>query len=80
MATITIKNIPEAVYQRLKRQAARNRRSVNQQVIACLEHSTGSVPLDPAAFLARAREIRKLTKGPALNEKRLKEFKTAGRL
>jgi antitoxin FitA len=80
MATITIKNIPETVYQRLKRQAAQSRRSLNQQVIACLEQSTGSVPLDPAAFLARARGIRKPTKGPSLTEKRLKEFKIAGRL
>ena len=37
MASITIKNIPEAVHRRLKQDAKRNRRSLNQEVIARLE-------------------------------------------
>jgi plasmid stability protein len=80
MATLTIKNIPDGVYQHLKQQASLHRRSLNQEVIACLEHSTGSVPLDPAVFLARAQEIRKMVKGPRLTESRLKHLKTVGRL
>jgi plasmid stability protein len=80
MATITIKNIPEAVYRRLKLNASEHRRSLNKEVISCLEQSTGSVPVDPETFLARAREIRKLVKGPPLTERRLKQLKSAGRL
>ncbi len=80
MAILTVKNIPDAVYRRLKRQAAQHRRSLNQEIIACLERSAGSVPLDPDTFLARARELRNLVKGPLLTERRLKQLKSAGRL
>ena len=79
MATITIKNIPDAVYRRLKLKASEHRRSLNKEVIICLEQATGSVPLDPEAFLVRAREIRKLVKGPPLTERRLKQLKSADR-
>lgn len=34
MATITIRNFPDEVHERLKQQAKRNRRSLNQEVIA----------------------------------------------
>ena len=80
MATLTIKNIPDEVYQRLKHQAAQHRRSLNQEIISCLEQSSGGVPMDPGTFLARAREIRKFVKGPLLTERRLKQLKSAGRL
>jgi len=79
MATITIKNIPDALYSRLKLKASEHRRSLNKEVITCLEQSARSVPLDPEAFLAQAREIRKLVKGPPLTERRLRQLKSAGR-
>ena len=80
MATLTVKNIPDSVYRRLKHQAAQHRRSLNQEIIACLERSAGGVPVDPETFLARARDLRKLVKGPLLTERRLKQLKSAGRL
>ena len=42
MATLTIKNIPDEVYEQLKQRAARHRRSVNSEVIVCLEQVLGS--------------------------------------
>ncbi len=80
MATITIKNMPEALYRQLKLKASEHRRSLNKEVIICLEQSTGSVPLDAEMFLARAREIRTRVKGLSLTERRLKQYKSAGRL
>ncbi|TRZ98473.1 MAG: Arc family DNA-binding protein [Nitrospiraceae bacterium] len=80
MATITIKNIPDALYGRLKLKASEHGRSLNKEVITYLEQSTRNVPLDPEEFLARAREIRKLIKGPPLTERRLRQLKSAGRL
>ncbi len=80
MATITIKNIPEALFRRLKLRAIEHRRSLNQEVIISLDQSTGAVPLDPQAFLAGAREVRRLVKGSPITERRLKQFKSAGRL
>jgi plasmid stability protein len=37
MATLTIRNFPDDVHEQLKEQAKRNRRSLNQEVIAVLE-------------------------------------------
>lgn len=37
MATLTLKNVPDELYQRLKEQAARHRRSLNQEAIAQLQ-------------------------------------------
>jgi plasmid stability protein len=79
MATLTIKNLPDVIYRRLKRQAVQHRRSLNQEIIACLERSTGSAPFDPATVLARARELRSRYTGPPLTDKRLLQLKTAGR-
>ncbi len=79
MRTLTIKNIPDAIYRRLKRQAVQHHRSLNQEVITCLERSTVSVPFDPSIVLAQARELRKQYSGPALTDKHLGQLKTAGR-
>jgi antitoxin FitA len=35
--TVTLKNIPDPVYLRLKESAAAHHRSLNSEVIACLE-------------------------------------------
>ena len=80
MANLTIKGVAPHLIDRLKNEAQRHRRSLNQEVITRLEASAQSVLVDPAAFLSGAREIRKLLKGPVLTEKRLKELKTVGRL
>ena len=37
MASITIKNIPDGIYRRLRDSAGENHRSINSEVIACLE-------------------------------------------
>ncbi len=44
MATLTIRNLPDAVHARLKAQAERNRRSLNQEVIAELLDRTRAEP------------------------------------
>lgn len=58
MATLTIKNVPGPLVRRLKRQATVHRRSLNLEVIACLEHATQSMSVDPETLLARARSVR----------------------
>lgn len=79
MATLTIKNIPEPLVKRLKRQAAAHRRSLNFQVISYLEQMTHSVPVDAEALLARARALRKTPKGLKLTDRLLHELKVVGR-
>lgn len=56
--TITLKGIPDDVYQQLKTSAQANRRSLNSEAIACLE--TTLLPRKTTALehVASAREIR----------------------
>jgi antitoxin FitA len=55
---LTLKNIPDEVYERLKASAESHRRSLNSEIIVCLESVLipGRVP--PAERLARARALR----------------------
>ncbi len=56
MATITIKNIPDDLYAKLKKAAAAHRRSLNSEAIVCLETALTSHPTDGLeAFLARVK-------------------------
>lgn len=56
--TITLKNIPDEVYARLKSAAGRNRRSINSEAILCLEAVLMPGALTSDEHIARAREIR----------------------
>lgn len=79
MASVTIKNIPEPLYGRLKEAAERNRRSLNAEVILRLEQSLGAGPVEPATFLERARELRERARIPYLTEAALREAREEGR-
>ena len=56
--TLTLKNIPDEVYERLKLSAAAHRRSMNSEAIVCLESVLLTSKLAPAERLARARSLR----------------------
>jgi len=58
MATLTLRNVPDELYQRLKREAARNRRSLNQEAISLLEKSSPRSSDDVEAELARLDAFR----------------------
>lgn len=79
MATLSIKNVPEALVKRLKSQAATNRRSLNLEVISVLESATRSMPIDIEAELARVRAVRVKLKRPITDEY-ITRAKRAGRL
>ena len=52
MSTLTLKNIPETLHEKLKASAAKNRRSLNSEILARLERDF-SVPVVDRAKLAR---------------------------
>ncbi len=79
MPTITLKNIPEQLYDRLKESAADHRRSLNSEIIVRLEQALLSARIDPDAFLARADARRKRLALPPLTERHLNAIKDAGR-
>ena len=56
--TLTLKNIPDEVYERLKLAAATHRRSMNSEAIVCLEAILMQAKISPTERLARARELR----------------------
>lgn len=56
--TLTLKNFPDALHQRLRLSAAANRRSLNKKVIVCLEGALLPERLSAEARLARVREVR----------------------
>jgi plasmid stability protein len=56
--TLTLKNIPDEVYDRLKASAEMHRRSLNSEAIVCLESVLLPGRLPPSERLARARALR----------------------
>ncbi len=60
---ITIKGIPDDVYQKLKLQAEKNHRSVNSEVIMTLKNSLQSKRHDPEVLIDRARKLKKRARG-----------------
>ncbi len=56
--TLTLKNIPDDVYERLKASAEAHRRSLNSEAIVCLEAVLISGRITVGERLARARALR----------------------
>jgi plasmid stability protein len=79
MATLTVKNIPQPIVERLKQQAMLHRRSLNLEVIACLEAAVESSPVDPEALVARVRALRVRPRSVRLTDRLLTRLKDAGR-
>jgi antitoxin FitA len=56
--TLTLKNIPDHLYDQLKQSAQVNRRSMNNEAIMCLESILMSAQALKAQNLKRARQLR----------------------
>lgn len=61
--TMTLKNIPDEIYEQLRQAAAQHHRSINSEAIACLERVLlpGKIPV--AEHIERARKIRESLQG-----------------
>ena len=84
MATLTLRNVPEELYERLKAQATMNRRSLNQEAIAILERNVAKRPRTPeeqAELFARlaADGQRDRLAGVWLDAESVKEMINGGR-
>jgi plasmid stability protein len=79
VANITVKNIPEDLYERLKRAARLRHRSINGEIIACIERSLRSERIPAATILAQAEEIRGLTRGGPMTLEELDRARREGR-
>lgn len=68
MPSITVKNIPDSIYKKLKQQAEAQHRSMNSEIIACLERYVEPKRVSPDEILRQARKMRKKVKGSLSSE------------
>lgn len=79
MPVLTIKSMPVPLYRRLKQRAVAHRRSLNSEILVCLEQAVAAEPAEPRAVLARADALRQRLRVPRLTDARLRAAKAAGR-
>jgi plasmid stability protein len=77
--TLTLKNIPDDVYQRLKASAQTHRRSLNSEAIVCLESVLLPGRITLGERLARARELRSILPQGKFRARDIDSFKRQGR-
>lgn len=77
--TLTLKNIPDEVYERLKLAAGMHRRSLNSEAIVCLEAVLVPARIAPSERLARARKLRAGLTAIKFRTRDIDTFKREGR-
>jgi plasmid stability protein len=77
--TLTLKNIPDEVYARLKAAAEAHRRSLNSEAIVCLESVLLRGRVDPRERLARVRALRATLPKTRFRARDIDAFKREGR-
>ncbi len=80
MANITVKNIPEDLYEKLTDCAKINRRSINQEIIVCIEKIVQYATITPEQVLEKARRLRKKNAAHQLKNDQLNRLRESKRL
>jgi plasmid stability protein len=79
MTTMTIRNVPDTVKEKLVREAKRHRRSLNQQVLVFLENACANSP--GRGVEAELEEIRAMRRGvPSMSAAEIDRAKRDGRV
>jgi len=79
MPALTIKNIPDDLYIRLKKAAQAHHRSLNGEILYCVERTLCSHKVDTAEHLTVARSLRAKTASHPLSDAELEALKSEGR-
>lgn len=77
--TLTLKNIPDEVYERLKASAESHRRSLNSEAIVCLESVLIPGRVAVSERLAKARALRAALPKVKFRAKDIDAYKREGR-
>jgi plasmid stability protein len=77
--SLTLKSIPDELYERLKASAEAHRRSLNSEAIVCLESVLIPSRIPAAERLARARALRAELPKLKYRAKEIDAFKREGR-
>ncbi len=80
LANITVKNIPDDLYEKLSRCAKINRRSINQEIIVCIEKTVQNKAYTPVQILEKARKLRNKTTDHPISNDELYSIKGIKRL
>lgn len=78
MPSVTIKNMPDSIYKKLKTRAKNNHRSINGEIISVLAHEVNEGDLNVEEFLRQAEEIRKKI-NISVTDEELIAYKNEGR-
>ena len=77
---VTIENMPPKLYEKLKMRAAAHHRSVNSEVIGCLEEILIRQHVSTEELLKRLEELRnRVSDAPPLTDEFLRKAKEEGR-
>jgi plasmid stability protein len=79
MANLSLKQVPDDLYQRLKERAAVHRRSINNEAIICLEQALEARPFEPRSWLEGVRALRRQAPKVFLDQASLDAAKKQGR-
>ena len=80
MAFLTIRNVPDDLYARLKAQAEASRRSINSEAIECLRFALAPrADRDVNTLVLRARGVHERMKGAYVTNAQLSQAKRRGR-
>ncbi len=79
MPTLTLKNIPDFLYIQLKEAAQAHRRSMNSEILYCVEQTLGTHKIDISEHLEIARNLREKTIHHPLTDKLMSHIKNEGR-
>jgi len=79
MASITVKDLPPELHEKLKLSAKQRRRSLNAEIIARLEQSIEPRRVNAQELIERARHFRSTLTFEATDEE-INEWKRQGRL
>ena len=79
MPAITLKNIPDSLYTQLKNAANIHHRSLNSEIIYCVESTLGTHKINVSEHIEIARKLRTKTTQYNITDQKLNNFKNEGR-
>ncbi|MDH3973024.1 MAG: Arc family DNA-binding protein [Deltaproteobacteria bacterium] len=79
MPALTIKNIPHDLYEQLKETARLHHRSLNSEILYCIEQTIGTNKIDIPGVIKNARKFREKTSPYLLTDDELNKAKDKGR-
>lgn len=77
--TVTLKNISDEIYERLKASAELHGRTISDEAIVCLETLVLPPQISAAEMLVRIRAIRATTNAKNIDHRHVNEFKRGSR-